>query len=269
MSAILEIKNLSKSFGDIKALDDVSLSIDKGEFVFLTGASGAGKTTLIRTILKELIPDSGEIIFDGESLSAMKRKHIPKHRRRIGVVFQDYKLLYERTIRENIEVALAVVGVNRKEWIERVGAVLKLVGLEGRSGLFPAQLSGGELQRTTIARALVVNPTIILADEPTGNLDWDTADTILELLDKINKDGKTIVVSTHHKIIVERMKKREISLDKGKLASNEKKEKAKPKKKSKTEEKQKSKSEEKPKSKSNEEPKSKPEADTEKSEAEK
>lgn len=230
MPAILEIKNVSKSFGGIKALDDVSLSIDKGEFVFLTGASGAGKTTLIRTILKELTPDSGEIVFDGEPLSTLKRKHIPGHRRRIGVVFQDYKLLYERTIRENIEVALAVAGVNRKEWNERVGAVLKLVGLENRSEMFPAQLSGGELQRATIARALVVNPTIILADEPTGNLDWDTADTILDLLDKINKDGKTIVVATHHKLIVEKMKKREISLDGGKLTDNNKKVKVKQKK---------------------------------------
>lgn len=242
MPAILEIKNVSKSFGDIKALDNVSLSIDKGEFVFLTGASGAGKTTLIRTILKELTPDSGEIIFDGEPLSTLKRKHIPRHRRRIGVVFQDYKLLYERTVRENIEVALAVVGVSRKEWHGRVVAVLKLVGLEKRSELFPAQLSGGELQRTTIARALVVNPTIILADEPTGNLDWDTADTILELLDKINIDGKTVVVATHHKLIVERMKKREISLDGGKLIDNDKKEKVK-KKKSKPEAKSKSESE--------------------------
>lgn len=231
MPAILEIKNVSKSFGNIKALDGVSLIIDKGEFVFLTGASGAGKTTLIRTILKELTPDSGEIVFDGEPLSTLKRKHIPGHRRRIGVVFQDYKLLYERTVRENIEVALAVVGVSRKEWNERVGAVLKLVGLEKRSELFPAQLSGGELQRTTIARALVVNPTIILADEPTGNLDWDTADTILDLLDKINKDGKTVVVATHHKLIVERMKKREISLDGGRLTDKNKKVKVKQKKK--------------------------------------
>ncbi len=231
MPAILDIKNVSKSFGNIKALDGVSLKIDKGEFVFLTGASGAGKTTLIRTILKELTPDSGEIVFDGEPLSMLKRKHIPGHRRRIGVVFQDYKLLYERTVRENIEVALAVVGVSRKEWNERIGAVLKLVGLEKRSELFPAQLSCGELQRTTIARALVVNPTIILADEPTGNLDWDTADTILDLLDKINKDGKTVVVATHHKLIVERMKKREISLDGGRLTDKNKKVKVKQKKK--------------------------------------
>jgi len=233
MSAILDIKNVSKVFGETNALDNVSFSVNKGEFVFLTGSSGAGKTTLIRIILKELTPDSGEVVFNGEPLSSIKRKNIPKHRRRIGVVFQDYKLLYERTVRENIEVALAVVGVNRKDWGERVEAVLKLVGMEHRSEFFPAQLSGGELQRTTIARALVVNPSLILADEPTGNLDWDTADSILDILKRINDDGKTIIVATHHRLIVERMKEREVKLEGGKMVGGEKKTKSSNKNKSK------------------------------------
>jgi cell division transport system ATP-binding protein len=239
MSAILDIKNVSKVFGETRALDNVSLSVDKGEFVFLTGASGAGKTTLIRTILKELTPDSGEIVFNGQKLSEIKRRHIPQHRRRFGVVFQDYKLLFERTVRENIEVALAVSKVNRKEWRSRVGSVLKLVGLEHRSDFFPSQLSGGELQRATIARALATNPLMILADEPTGNLDWDTADSILDLLEKINKDGKTVIVATHHRIIVDKMKKREITLEKGTVKSGEEKKDSKKKEKSKTKKKEK------------------------------
>lgn len=201
---MLKIKNLSKSFGDIKALDDISFDIEDGEFVFITGPSGAGKTTLLRLILRELLPDSGEIYFDDKNIIDLKSKEIPQFRQQIGVVFQDYKILPERTLRENVEVALAVINLPQNEWKARVDNVLELVGLSERASLFPSQLSGGELQRTTLARALVVNPKIILADEPTGNLDWDTADEIMELFEKINQEGKTILMATHHRMILEK-----------------------------------------------------------------
>ena len=201
---MLKIKNLSKSFGDIKALDDISFDIEDGEFVFITGPSGAGKTTLLRLILRDLLPDSGEIYFDDKNIIDLKPKEIPQFRQQIGVVFQDYKILPERTLRENVEVALAVINLPQNEWNARVDNVLELVGLSERASLFPSQLSGGELQRATLARALVVNPKIILADEPTGNLDWDTAEEIMELFEKINQEGKTILMATHHRMILEK-----------------------------------------------------------------
>ncbi len=217
MNLLLEFKNVSKSFGGVRALTDVSFSVGKGEFVFIVGASGAGKTTLLRLLIAEYKPTSGTIIFDGRDLSKVKRSDVPYLRQRIGAVFQDFKLLKERSIRENIEVALDVVGVDKKEWVARVDQVLKLVGLSHRSELFPLQLSGGELQRVAIARALVVNPQLIFADEPTGNLDWETAGTIMDLLAKINKEGKTVIVTSHNKEIVDRMKKRVIVLKDGKI----------------------------------------------------
>ncbi len=219
---MLQVKNVKKTFGTIEALREISFNVDEGEFVFLTGPSGSGKTTLLRLILHDLIPDTGEIIFDGRNIESLKKKEIPSHRREIGVVFQDFKVLPERTVRENIEVALAVIGINHREWYERVDKVLELVGLIDRSHLFPSQLSGGELQRVSLARALVVNPKIILADEPTGNLDWDTSEAIMELFNRINNEGKTIIVATHHKILMEKYNKRVIYLDKGNIKSPEK-----------------------------------------------
>lgn len=210
---MLKINKVTKSFGDIIALDEISFSVEEGEFVFLTGPSGAGKTTLLRLILRELVPDTGEILLQEENISKLPPKSIPKIRQKLGVVFQDFKLLPERTMRENVEVALAVSGVPQKEWKDRVNHVLDLVGLIDRSRLFPSQLSGGELQRVSIARALVVNPKIILADEPTGNLDWDTADKLMDLFDKINKEGKTIMMATHHRGIVDKLQKREIKIE--------------------------------------------------------
>ncbi|HEX6977610.1 MAG TPA: cell division ATP-binding protein FtsE [Patescibacteria group bacterium] len=223
MNLLLEFKNVSKSFGGVRALSDVSFSVGKGEFVFIVGASGAGKTTILRLLMAEYKPTSGTIIFDGRDLSKIKKRDVPYLRQRIGAVFQDFKLLKERSIRENIEVALDVVGVDKKEWKARVDQVLKLVGLSHRSELFPLQLSGGELQRVAIARALVVNPQLIFADEPTGNLDWDTAETIMDLLSKINKEGKTVIVTSHNKEIIDRMKKRVIVLKDGKIASSKSK----------------------------------------------
>lgn len=214
---ILEFKNVTKSFGKIKALDDVSFAINEGEFIFVVGPSGAGKTTLLKLILGEIWPTTGEIIFETKNVSKLKKSEVPEHRQRIGVVFQDFKLLADRTVRENVEVGLAVKDVPESEWKGRVDSVLKMVGLSNRSELFPAQLSGGEVQRVSLARALVVNPKLIFADEPTGNLDWDTGEEIMKLFEKVNREGKTVIVSTHNRDIIDRMKKRVIRLKEGKL----------------------------------------------------
>lgn|SRR3989344_1304244 len=215
-------KNVTKTFGKTKALDDVSFEIEKGEFVFLTGPSGAGKTTVVKIILGELTPEKGKIIFQGHDVAKLKRKEVPGIRQKIGVVFQDFKVLSERTVRENVEVALAVIAVPSKEWKERVNHVLKLVGLIRKAELFPAQLSGGELQRVSLARALAVDPKLILADEPTGNLDWETAEKLMELFEKINKEGKTVVVATHHQGIIDKLKKRVIMLKEGRVVTDKK-----------------------------------------------
>lgn len=214
------LKNVTKTFGDTKALDDVSFEVEKGEFIFLTGPSGAGKTTIVRLILGEVTPDKGKIIFQGHDIAKLKRKEIPDLRQKIGVVFQDFKVLPERTVNENVEVALAVIGADQKEWKSRVKHVLKLVGLNKKGRLFPAQLSGGELQRVSLARALVVDPRLILADEPTGNLDWETADKLMELFEKINKEGKTVIVATHHRGIIDKLAKRVIELRDGKIVDS-------------------------------------------------
>ncbi|OGM04014.1 cell division ATP-binding protein FtsE [Candidatus Woesebacteria bacterium GWC1_42_13] len=218
---MIKLKNVTKKFGDITALSDVSFEVDKGEFVFITGPSGAGKTTILKLILREVLPDNGKVIFDGIDVTEASKKEIPQIRQKIGVVFQDFKVLPERTLRENVEVALAVSGIPQSEWPSRVDKILELVGLSKRSELFPSQLSGGELERVSLARALVVNPKLILADEPTGNLDWDTADEIMELFEKINKEGKTIIMATHNREIIAKLKKRVIKLSEGKIINHE------------------------------------------------
>jgi cell division transport system ATP-binding protein len=210
-------KNVTKSFGNIKALNDVTFNIDKGEFVFIIGPSGSGKTTVLRLLISQFKPTSGQIFFGGNEITNIKNSQVPKLRQEIGVVFQDFKLLKEKNIRENIEMALAIKEVSRKEWDMRTTEVLKLVGLSSRSELFPAQLSGGELQRVAIARALATDPKVIFADEPTGNLDWETGEVIMALLDKINKSGKTVIVTSHNLEIIKRMKKRVIKLKDGRV----------------------------------------------------
>lgn len=217
---MIAFQNVSKSFGRINALDNISFEIKAGEFVFLTGPSGAGKTTILKMILRDLIPDKGNVLFDGVDITELAQSDVPNLRQQMGVVFQDFKVLPERTVSENVEIALAVSDVNQNDWDKRVGHVLKLVGLSGRSRLFPAQLSGGETQRVALARALVINPKIILADEPTGNLDWKTASGIMELLEKINKEGKTIIMATHHEGIIKHAKHRIINIEDGKVTKN-------------------------------------------------
>ena len=209
---MLKVKGLTKSFGKVVVLNDLSFEVKEGEFIFITGPSGSGKTTFIRLILRELLPDKGGIFLDDVDVTKIPKKQVPNLRQNIGTVFQDYKLLLERTVRENIDVAMAVVGIPNDEWGARARQVLKLTGIEDKIDMFPAQLAGGEIQRVAMARALVINPKIILADEPTGNLDWETADKIMNLFEKINKEGKTILMATHHEGIVDKMNKRVIRL---------------------------------------------------------
>lgn len=217
---MLQFKNVSKTFGSIRALTDVSFNIEKGEFVFIAGPSGAGKTTILRLILGEFKPTSGSIILDGVDVGKIKRNQVSTLRQSIGIVFQDFKLINDKTIRENIETALAVKNIDQNLWKERVDQVLKLVGLGRRSELFPLQLSGGELQRVAIARALVIDPKIIFADEPTGNLDWQTGEAVMELLGKINGQGKTVIVTSHNEAIIKKMKKKVIRLKDGKVVKS-------------------------------------------------
>lgn len=220
---MVKFLNVSKSFGNIKALTDISFEIEEGGFVFLTGASGAGKTTILRLILREFLPDAGKIILDKKDITKLPKREIPYLRQQIGSVFQDFKVLPERTVAENVEVALAVIGVEQSEWEGRIRNILKLVGLEKRARLFPQQLSGGELQRVSLARALVVNPKIILADEPTGNLDWKTAEGIMSLFESINKEGKTVIMATHHEGLIKHAKHRVLHIENGRLSEVNKK----------------------------------------------
>lgn len=209
---IIKFDKVTKKFGSVLALNDVSFEVKEGEFVFVTGPSGAGKTTMLKLILGEISPDNGVVTVDGVNVKNLKEKDLPHFRQKIGIVFQDFKILEERTVSENVEVALAVIGIPEIEWAERVKHVLKLVGLTHQSTLFPSQLSGGELQRVSLARALSVNPKLLLADEPTGNLDWETSDSMMQLFDKINKEGKTILMATHNLEIIKKYKKREIHI---------------------------------------------------------
>lgn len=204
------------------ALDHVSLHIEPNEFVFLVGQSGAGKSTLIKMITKEEIPDSGKIIVGGIDLDYVKKRYIPHYRRRLGVVFQDYKLLPGRTAYENVAFALEIAGMSNKEIEKTVPKVLDLVGLSGKEKKFPRELSGGEKQRVAIARSVARQPKILIADEPTGNLDVLTTEEIIELLQRINDFGTTLLVTTHDKNIVNNLQKRVVTLKNGKIVSDQK-----------------------------------------------
>lgn len=220
---MIQFKNVSKIYDtSVKALSDVNVEIEAGEFVFIVGPSGAGKSTFIKMLLKETDPTSGAVIVAGKDLSRISRQKIPYYRRQIGMVFQDYKLIPTLNVYENVAFAMRVVGASPKEIKKRVPMVLSLVSLRHKYNMFPNELSGGEQQRVSLARALVNNPSILVADEPTGNLDPDTAREIMELLDDINKSGTTILMATHAKEIVDYMKKRVIVIDKGQVVRDEK-----------------------------------------------
>jgi len=207
----------------IIALDDVSLNIDKGEFVSIAGRSGAGKSTLLKMILGEENPTQGKIFFDGQDIRAVNRKQMPELRRRIGTVFQDYKLLGSKTVAENIAYVMEVMGASQQEINRDLPQILDVVGLRERIDNFPKELSGGERQRVAIARALIHRPDVILADEPTGNLDPYHTNEIMELLEKINQFGTTVVLATHDKGLINWLSRRVITLEDGKVIRDEKK----------------------------------------------
>ena len=213
---MIRLEHVSKSYSaGIPALNDVNLEIEDGEFVFVVGDSGSGKSTLIKLLLKELEPTEGIITIDGKILKKIKRRQIPKFRRNIGVVFQDFRLLKDRNVYENIAFAQKVIGEPTSQIRKRVQMMLSMVGLAHKYRSYPKELSGGEQQRVAIARALVNEPSILLADEPTGNLDSNNAWEIMKLLEEINKRGTTVIVVTHNLEIVKVMKKRVITIKKG------------------------------------------------------
>jgi len=207
--------------GTSEALKDITLHIKPAEFVIVVGHSGAGKSTLIKLINREINPDLGKIYVGGLDYSELKKRDIPYLRRKIGVVFQDYKLLPKKTVFENVGYALEVAGIRPKEIKERVPKILELVGLTHKINCFPRELSGGERQRVAIARAIVHQPRILIADEPTGNLDPKTSWEIIEILQKINEMGTTLIMTTHNSQIVNKLKKRVIKLDDGQIVKDE------------------------------------------------
>ena len=221
---MIEFKNVSKIYDTgTEAVQKANCKIDKGEFAFLVGASGSGKSTLIKLILKEEEATSGNMIINGKDITFLKQKRIPFLRRSMGVVFQDFRLLPDKTVYENVAFAMYIVKATPKHIRRQVPMVLSLVGLSNKAKCYPNELSGGEQQRVALARALVNNPSMIIADEPTGNLDPETAWDIMNLLNDINARGTTVVMATHAKDIVDAMKKRVIQIEKGVIVRDDKK----------------------------------------------
>ena len=220
---MIKLEHVSKSYtAGIPALNDVSLDIEEGEFVFIVGDSGSGKSTLIKLLLKELEPTEGTITINNKKLNKIKRRQIPKFRRNIGVVFQDFRLLKDRNIYDNVAFAQKVIGESNRSIKKNVPSMLSMVGLAAKYRSYPRQLSGGEQQRVAIARALINEPKILLADEPTGNLDNHNAWEIMKLLEEINSRGTTVVVVTHNLEIVKTMNKRVITMKKGVVSDDSK-----------------------------------------------
>ncbi|MCI8455322.1 MAG: cell division ATP-binding protein FtsE [Lachnospiraceae bacterium] len=219
---MIEIAHLTKTYDKSKrALRDINLTIEDGEFVFITGRSGSGKSTLVKILLKETELTSGRVIVNDVDLGRLKRRHVPKYRRRLGVVFQDFRLLKDRNVYENVAFAQRVIGASGRMIREAVPEMLTMVGLSSKYKYYPHQLSGGEQQRVAIARALINRPEVLLADEPTGNLDPQNAEEIMRLLDEINGQGTTVIVVTHSHELVDRMKKRVVTIDKGVIVRDE------------------------------------------------
>lgn len=204
----------------VEALKNISLLIEKGEFVFLAGSTGSGKSSLLKLIYRDEMPTSGEVYINNHDITELPRFKIPKLRRKIGVVFQDFKLLDYKNVGENVSYALEVTGYDPKKINKKVDMVLNITGMLEKKARYPEELSGGERQLTSIARALAHNPPIFLADEPTGNLDWDSAQNIIKILDYINSKGTTVVMATHDMGIVKQMKKRVITIEKGAIISD-------------------------------------------------
>lgn len=221
---MIQLYNLSKTYPNgVVALSDVNLHIRKGEFVFLVGASGAGKSSLMKLVIRQELPTSGQILVAGRNVSRLKAHEVPYLRRRVGYIFQDFKLLPDKTVRENVSFALEVTEAPPAEARRRVPAVLELVGLMDKADVYPHELSGGQQQRLSTARAIVNNPLVLLADEPTGNLDPETSQGIMDLLEEINRRGTTVVMATHNKEIVDRMRRRVIAIEGGQIVRDEEK----------------------------------------------
>lgn len=221
---MIQMFNVSKVYNSdvqVEALSDINLHIKKGEFVFIVGPSGAGKSTLTRLMIREELPSKGQIMVDGRSLLRIKNREVPYMRRKIGFIFQDFRLLMDRTVYENVAFAMEAIEMPRSEVKERVPAVLEMVGLKDKINVYPHQLSGGQQQRVCIARAVVNDPLIIIADEPTGNLDPDTSWDIMSILLAINKRGTTIITATHDREMVDNMKRRVIALRGGVIVRDE------------------------------------------------
>lgn len=218
---MIDLINVTKTYETgTHALNGINMHIDDGEFVFLVGQSGSGKSTIIKILTAELKPTSGSVLVNGYKLESIKRSSIPYMRRTLGVIFQDFRLIENKTVYENVAFAMRVIGASGKEIKKRVAYVLELVGLENKARRFPNELSGGEQQRVAIARALINNPTMIIADEPTGNLDPARSFEIMLLLEKINALGTTVMVVTHEKGLVDRFNKRVVSIDEGRVISD-------------------------------------------------
>lgn len=220
---MIHLKNVTKIYkqNNVVALDGVSLDIERGEFVFIVGQSGSGKSTLMKLLMHEELVTAGEIFVDNKDVVSMGQKEVPYLRRALGVIFQDYRLLEDKTVYENVAFAMQVIEAPRRIMQRSVNTVLDIVGLRDKYKHFPAQLSGGEQQRVAIARAIVNDPRIVIADEPTGNLDPETGRDIMDIFQRINEAGTTIVMATHDKNIVDRMKKRVIALENGKIVRDE------------------------------------------------
>jgi cell division transport system ATP-binding protein len=220
---MIEFKNVSKTYdNNVQALKNINIKIDKGDFLFLVGPSGAGKSTLIKMLLKEVEPTTGEITLNGSDITKLKRSEVPYYRRKIGMVFQDFRLISSLNVYENVAFAMRVIEASQRDIRKRVPMVLAMVGLSSKFKAFPHELSGGEQQRVSLARALVNNPSLLIADEPTGNLDPETAMEIMSTLSDINKAGTTILMATHAKDIVDVMKKRVVAVEKGSIVRDEK-----------------------------------------------
>lgn len=220
---MISFDHVSKQYkhGNRPALDDVSFRVEAGEFVFLVGSSGSGKSTLLRLLLHEEVATSGVVTLDGVNVGKLRNRKLPSFRRKLGIVFQDFRLLTNKSVFDNIAFGMEVVGKSRKEIKRRVPEVIELVGLEGKESRLTTQLSGGEQQRVAIARAIVNGPKLLLADEPTGNLDPSTSVGIMKILDRINRTGTTILMATHDVAIVDQMRKRIIQVDSGHIVRDQ------------------------------------------------